>query len=409
MRILIITNQIPYPLVSGAPLRTYNILRRLAADCEVYLAAFTATEEQRAGVVKLREICQEVLTVNQERIKEALQFGKVLKSLSEGEPPEVRLAFSEEMAREIRKLADRVDFDIIQIEHGSMGMYLDALPSRKRERAVWILHDIDFDKFARMASVERRADRKLRAWMHAKAMRLWQPRFASLFRYCVTMSEADRRLLLSANSGLRVEVSPNGVDASQYQLLPDDGGTADMLFIGNMGYQPNVDAVVYFCREVLPLIRENVREAKLWIVGINPAEAVRRLDGDCVVVTGAVPDVVPYYRRASVCVVPLRAGSGTRLKIMEAMALGRPVVSTSKGCEGLDVVDGEHIRIADDSASFAKRTTELLEDNQLRARLAMKAREFVATSYDWDVISKRLVGDYVDLIKQDRDCSGQKA
>jgi len=339
-----------------------------------------------------------------------MHFGKVLTSMLQGEPPELRLAFSEELAREIQRLADRVDFDIVQIEHGSMGMYLEALPARLRKRAVWVLHDIDFDKFMRIAHIERRKDTKMRAWIHAMMMRRWQPHFASFFGLCVTMSEADRRLLLSANRSLRVEVSPNGVDTNHYRPLPDEGDTAEMLFIGNMGYQPNVDAAVYFCHEVLPLIRRRVADAKLWIVGISPGASVRRLEGNGVFVTGGVPDVVPYYMRSKVCVVPLRAGSGTRLKILEAMALGRVVVSTSMGCEGLDVVDGEHILIADDSKLFAEQIVKLLTHHELRAKIAAKAREFVVASYDWDVIVEKLMNNFDGMARQGQngECQANK-
>lgn len=373
----------------------------------MYLAAFRATDEQEEGVAHLLEFCREVVTVRHKSLKDVMHFGKVLTSMLQGEPPELRLAFSEELATQIRRLADRVDFDIVQIEHGSMGMYLDALPPQLRKRAVWVLHDIDFDKFKQIAHIERTKDTKMRAWIHAMMMRRWQPHFASLFGLCVTMSEADRRLLLSANRSLRVEVAPNGVDTNHYRPLPDEGDAADMLFIGNMGYQPNVDAAVYFCHEVLPLIRRDVPDAKLWIVGINPGAPVRRLEGNGVFITGGVPDVIPYYRRSKVCVVPLRAGSGTRLKVLEAMALGRPVVSTTMGCEGLEVVDGEHILIADDTKLLAEQTVKLLRHNELRARIAAKARAFVVASYDWDIIAEKLMNDLDGLARQDRigECS----
>jgi len=176
-----------------------------------------------------------------------------------------------------------------------------------------------------------------------------------------------------------------------------------MLFIGNMGYQPNADAAVYFCHEALPLIRRGVGDAKLWIVGITPGESVRRLDGNGVFVTGGVPDVVPYYERSRVCVVPLRAGSGTRLKILEAMALGRPVVSTSIGCEGLDVTNGEHILIADDAKQFSDHVVKLLNDRALRSRIVTKAREFVVATYDWDVIAENLVSELTAIASDPRD------
>lgn len=402
MKILCITNQVPFPLVSGAPLRTYNILRRCARDHEVYLAAFCATEEQRQGVARLLEFCREVVIARHKSLKESMHLAKGLEAMFKGEPPELRLAFSQELAGEIERLADRVDFDIVLIEHGSMGMYLEALPARLWERAVWILHDIDFDKFKRIASIQKNPITKLRAWAHATMMRRWQPGFAARFSFCVTMSEADRQLLLSANGKLRVEVSPNGVDTSLYRPLPDENTNAEILFVGNMAYQPNSDAAVYFSSEVLPLIRDEVADVKLWIVGMNPAASVKQLEGNGVFVTGSVPDVVPYYSSSKVCVVPLRAGSGTRLKILEAMALGRAVVSTSIGCEGLDVVDGEHILIADDSKRFAEQVVRLLKDSEFRTRIAQKARDFVVASYDWDIIARKFMSEFDSAAKRER-------
>jgi polysaccharide biosynthesis protein PslH len=389
--------------MSGAPLRTYNVLRRCAKDHEVYLAAFCATEEQKEGVAHLLEFCREVVTVKHRGLKEVMHFGRGLRSILRGEPPELRLAFSDELAREIKKLADRVDFDIVLIEHGSMGMYLEALPARLRERAVWILHDIDFDKFKRIASIERNMITKMRARIHATMTRRWQPDFAARFSFCVTMSEADRQLLLGANGSLRVEVSPNGVDTNLHRPLPDESTNAEILFVGNMGYQPNSDAAIYFCNEVLPFVRDEVPEAKLWIVGISPGLSVKQLEGNGVFVTGSVPDVVPYYKSSKVCVVPLRAGGGTRLKILEAMALGRAVVSTSVGCEGLDVVDGEHILIADDSKRFAGQVIRLLTDSDLRTKIAAKAREFVVASYDWDFVARQLLLDLDSVALRGRD------
>jgi len=137
----------------------------------------------------------------------------------------------------------------------------------------------------------------------------------------------------------------------------------------------------------------------MWIVGINPSTEVRDLDGNGIHVTGRVEDVRPYYRRSTVCVVPLRAGGGTRLKILEAMALGRPVVSTSIGCEGLDVVDGEHLFIADRPEEFADRTIRLLTDEALRRSITSRARAMVVSRYDWDIIAKQLMQVYTDVAR----------
>ena len=228
-------------------------------------------------------------------------------------------------------------------------------------------------------------------------MHQWEPRYAERFDRCTTVSEIDRQLLLKANPRLRVDVIPNGVDIQKYQPLPAENASPTLLFIGNMGYPPCVDAVLYFCREIFPLIRRKIGAAELWIVGRDPRPEVLQLNGDGVHVTGRVDDVIPYYRQSAVCVVPLRAGGGTRLKILEAMALGRPVVSTTIGCEGLDVVDGEHLLIADTPEQFAEKTVRLLTDRQLYQHIAANGRQLVEDRYDWDKIAGRLMDVYAEI------------
>jgi glycosyltransferase involved in cell wall biosynthesis len=191
-----------------------------------------------------------------------------------------------------------------------------------------------------------------------------------------------------------VDVSPNGVDTQAYQMLPESSGDPALLFVGNMGYRPNIDAMTYFCREVLPRIRWAIPNVELWIVGINADAEVQRLAGDGVHVTGRVEDVTPYYERCAACVVPLRAGSGTRLKIVEAMAFGRPVVSSGIGCDGLDVVDEEHLLIADDPELFAEQSIRVLTDRGLRQALTHNARCLVVNRYDWEVVAEELLQIY---------------
>jgi glycosyltransferase involved in cell wall biosynthesis len=167
-----------------------------------------------------------------------------------------------------------------------------------------------------------------------------------------------------------------------------------------MGYWPGIDAALHFSQDIFPRIREVIPDSALWIVGSNPAPDVRALDGASIHVTGRVESVIPYYEQSSVCVVPLRAGTGTRLKILEAMALGRPVVSTRVGCEGLDVTHGEHLLIADDPEDFAQHVLHLFQDDALYDRVTANAREHVMACYDWDVIVKRQLAIYAELAGQ---------
>ena len=231
-------------------------------------------------------------------------------------------------------------------------------------------------------------------------MQHWEPGYAQRFDRVTTVSEADRKLLHPGKSALRVDVIPNGVDTELFQPLPHLICSPALLFIGNLSYAPCVDAVLYFCREILPLIRRAIGAVDLWVVGRTPTPEVMQLNGDGLHVTGSVDDVVPYYARSAVSVVPLRAGGGTRLKILESMALGRPVVSTSIGSEGLDVVDGEHLLTGDSPEQFAEKTIRLLLDRTLYEKIVANGRQLVVNHYAWDEIAKRLMRLYEELVER---------
>jgi sugar transferase (PEP-CTERM/EpsH1 system associated) len=399
MRILMIASQVPYPQVSGGRTRIYNLLRRVASRHEVSLAALLESPEDAEGVSHLRQFCARVETASLDRRSRLAKAPGMVRYALEGKPPELRLVHSEELVGKIGQLVSMIHFDIIQIE-SVMGLYLTTLPAIESYKSLQMFQNVASLQFARITNVERRGYGKLRAWMHGGIMRRWEPRYAENFDRCTTVSEVDQQLLLKANPRLQVDVIPNGVDIEKYQPLPvpPDNVPPSLMFIGSMGYAPCVDAVLYFCSDILPLIRQVIRPVAFRIVGGEPHPAVLKLDGGGVQVLGRVDDVVPYYEQSTVCVVPLRAGGGTRLKILEAMALGRPVVATTIGCEGLDVVDGEHLFIADTPEQFAEKTVRLLQDRSLAQYICANARDLVEARYGWDKIADRLMDVYEEMV-----------
>jgi sugar transferase (PEP-CTERM/EpsH1 system associated) len=405
MRILMIADYLPYPLFSGDRIRNYNLLRRVASRHEVSLAAFLDKPDDAAeGILHLRQFCAKVETASFHRRRRLARIPSLLRYALAGKPPELKLLHSEELVAKIKQLVSTMDFDIVQID-SRMGLYLETLPQNRRCKSILMFQNFTFQQGRRIFQIERRWDRKIRVLLDSVAMFQWEPRYAQRFDRCTTVSEIDRRFLLQANSRLHVDVIPNGVDIRKYQPLPAENASPALLFIGNMGYPPCVDAALYFCREIFPHIRRMIGAAELWIVGRDPRPEVLQLNGDGVHVTGRVEDVIPYYRQSAVCVVPLRAGGGTRLKILEAMALGRPVVSTTIGCEGLDVVDGEHLLIADTPEQFAEKTVCLLTDRQLYQYISAHGRQLVEARYDWEKIAGRLMEVYAEMLAQ---CDLQK-
>ncbi len=294
MRILIIADYLPYPLVGGDRIRVYNLLRRVARRHDVSLVAFLETPGDSEGIPHLEQLCANVEVVPLHRLQRRNRLVKLAAMLRfglAGRPMELSHLCSEELGAKIRALASTVDFDIVQIEHSQMGLYLEALPRVWRGKSILMLHNVTSQQRQRISRVEQRWSRKLRIWASSVAMRTWEPRYAGNFDRCATVSEDDRQLLQRANPRLRVEVIPNGVDIESYQVLPapQERAAASLVFVGNMGYWPCADAMLYFCSDIYPLICQEIGAVDLWIVGRDPGPEVLALRGSSRACHGAGP------------------------------------------------------------------------------------------------------------------------
>jgi glycosyltransferase involved in cell wall biosynthesis len=374
-------------------------MQRIAKQNEVSLATFVETPEEAASVRHLREFCQCVETVNLQRHHAISHLPGLLRYALAGKPFEHKFYYSKELVQKIRNLASTIDFDIVQIEKEWMAQYLETLPAGARCKSIFMSHNFTSDQYKLIFRIEHRPVMKMRALLYSWMERAWEQHYLERFDRCTTVSEADRRLYLKASPRLQIDVIPNGVDTQMYRPLPQEDTFPSLLFIGNMGYPPCADAALYFCHKILPLIQRTVAELDVWIVGRDPSSKIMQLASDKVHVTGRVDDIIPYYRRSTISIVPLRAGGGTRLKILEAMALGRAVVTTRIGCEGLDVVGGEHLLVADNPQDFADCTIRLLRDKAFYKRIATSARELVASRYDWDEIARKLQKIYTQIVE----------
>lgn len=390
MKILFITHNLPCPPLHGDRLRNYHILKRVGEKHELYLLviSFDENEIKKIRLVeKFYKRIDVILMPNYGALSKPIDWFRYLLA---GIPPDLRLYYSNEFCEKIIEWVSEEDFDIVNFDHSYMAIYKEAIAKELRPKTVLTFHDVLFVNSRRILPIEKKKLRKIRLWLHSKMMQHWEPQAAGEFDQVFTMSAVEKNLLLDIDPKLNIEVIPNGVDTRENQLIPEDDSSTRILFVGNMGYLPNIDAMQYFVNDIFPLIRQKISDTELWIVGKSPDRAVIDLQGNGVVVTGKVDDVRPYYQQCKVCVIPLRAGSGTRLKIIEAMALGRPVISTSVGCEGIEVIDNVHILIADEPAVFANNVIQLLENKQMRERLVNNARELVERKYGWDQIVENM-------------------
>jgi glycosyltransferase involved in cell wall biosynthesis len=260
-----------------------------------------------------------------------------------------------------------------------------------------------YESLARRADPARALLLRAEAWRYRRHVMGVLPRFHTAV--AVSTIEADD---LRALGGARVELIPTGVDTSELRPAPEQPGPPRLLFTGTMSYLPNHQGIVWFAREVWPLVRRELPGALLDVVGKGPPPEVGELDGrEGIAVHGFVDSMSPFFGRTQVVVVPILAGAGIRVKIVEAMSAGRAIVSTSLGCEGLPgLEDGRHLIVADDPAAFAEAAVRLLREPALRQRLAADARTLAERSYDWRPLGDQLEHVLRDAAGSPRDAAG---
>ena len=402
MKLLFLAPYLPSPPQSGAPRRVHGLLSELARRHEVSLLALTAPgEDTDAALHETRRYCTEVVTVENDRIDRALNRKRKraiqLRSLVHTRSYERLTYYHPSFQRALDRLVARGDFDVITTEHSQMACYL--LP----RTACLVLdeHNIEYDILWRTTAAERRryapSIRKLYNWANYLKLRREERAAWRQFDGITLTSERDERLLRRDAPEKRTAVIPNAVDTEFFQPsgVPVEPGT--ILFFGAINYYPNTEGLLFFLDEVFPHVKRQHQGARLWIVGQLPPPAIVGRAAEDVIVTGLVDDVRPYLERAAVVIAPLRIGGGTRLKIVEAMSMGKPIVATRIGAEGLDVSDGEDILLGDTAEEFAYQIVRARGDAALAQRLGEAARHRAESLYSWRDAVDRLEHFYQKL------------
>lgn len=308
---------------------------------------------------------------------------------------------SEQMKQALARILDEDDFDVVQVESIHLMNYLPIIrAARSRPLAVCDWHNVESDLMRQYAESERGAARKAYARRTARLLAKFEQRALTEFDAHLTVSEHDAERLRAVNPQARILVIENGVDVAH--LASDESRAKNrIVFVGSMDYHANIEGVTSFARNVWPGLHAKKPELKFTIVGRDPTPAVRELSSiNGVEVTGSVEDVRPYYREAIAAVVPLNVGGGSRLKILEAMAAGVPMVSTTRGAEGLTVRNGVNILLEDSNEKFVDAILSLADDQELRKRIIAGGRTLVSERYDWSTIGARLFDHYQELISE---------
>ena len=326
-----------------------------------------------------------------------------LQSLASTRSFERRLAAVPEMQRALDRVLRAKRFDLVNLEFSFLGGcdLRQAPPNERLPRLVVDSHNIDYELARQYARAGRSLAHRLYAgvnWRKLRREELGTYRDADGVYLC---SAEDERRLLDVVPGARTAVIPNAADVEYYQPRPTDpppdGRT--VVFFGLLSYAPNVDGVIYFVQKIWPRIAEAHPEARLKIIGGKPPRSLQPLAGPRVELTGFVPDLRPHLAAAAAVVVPLRLGGGTRLKIVEAMAMGKAIVSTTLGAEGIEAVPGRDLLIEDQPEAFADAVNRLLGDPELAARIGQSARGLAVERYSWSGAAQALEGFYRRILE----------
>lgn len=383
LRLLFLLPFAPRPDARHGGKATAQLLAHLAERHQCALLYLRAPDEEPAdpGLTSRLDRVWELAAPSRQGWRRRL---RVAWALARGLPVEAADTCTPAAARRIRRVAEEWQPDVVHLEMERTLPYLPALDSAGGGRLL-VAHEpaaqAALDRLRAAPGLERVLRvLDLRAWRRLEE--LYLPRLDALVAY----TERDRRILAQRAPGLAVDTIPLRIDLPAQPLDPLGADPPCLVFVGGFGHPPNVDAALRLARHILPRVRARVPEAGLVLVGDRPPRSVRRLAGRHVAVAAGVPDVAPYLDRAAVVCAPLRLGGGARVKVVEALAAGKAVVASPLAVEGLEVVDGEQLLVADGDEETADAVCRLLEDPHARAALATRARAWAERALDWEPV-----------------------
>jgi len=388
MRILWVKADKLLPVHSGGNIRSYHIMRSLSAQHELTFFSYYGGHRDESYERELSDRLPGSVAIctGKRDLQGAIRGVDYLFRFPNRAPYAVSRFASYEVQDRLRAWFREKRFDVTVCD------FLDAavnFPGKLGVPSVLFQHNVESEIWRRHALTESHPLKRVMYKIEFQKMLRYEQVMIRKFQHVIAVSENDRELMNQWVDGSRVTVVPTGVDLQQYKPSPArESASPLVVFVGPMDWEPNVDGVEYFCSQIWPKVLAEVPDAQFRIVGRNPDKRVQKWASNTVQVTGRVPSVVDHLRDAAAVIVPLRIGGGTRLKIYEAMATGRAVVSTTIGAEGLDVHHGEDVVLADEPERFAQAVVMLLKDPKERLRFEGAAAA-TAARYDWPAIGER--------------------
>lgn len=385
MKILYVCHRFPYPPKRGGTIRPFNMIRHLAQSHEVTVCSLTRSAQQTHDAQGIAPFCSEFYLG---QVDDRVQTMRMVATLPTPLPASASFFHSNALNRQIRRLLAGQRFDLVFVHCSSVAHYVEHVEGIPK---ILDFGDMDSQKWLEYAQ-HKPFPLSVGYWWEGTRLKAEEKRLARRFELCTTITRAEHQTLLDYGVETPSDWFPNGVDNSFFKPLEDVAYDPEtIVFVGRMDYFPNQQCMFDFCADVLPLLKARRPQIKLQIVGAEPSPAVRKLAGiPGVTVTGSVLDVRPFVTRAALTVAPLRIARGTQNKILEAMAMGIPVVASNIAAAGVDAEPGQHLLTADSPADMCEQILRVLDNPDERARLSRAGRARVLSNHAWPNSMKRL-------------------
>lgn len=387
MKVLMLTPYLPYPLLSGGQIRTYNLLKKLASKHEITLFALIKEESEKEHIAELKKYCKEVKVFK--RSNKPFILRNILKTATSSFPFLVIRNHVPEVINAVNKALATNKFDLIHAETFYM---MPHIPKTKTPILLveQTIEYLGYESYARKASAFIRPF----LFIDIAKIKFWEKYYWNLCTKLVVMSHEDKAAISSSIANpSKIEVVENGVDTKWFAKTPhQEADNPTLLSVGTFKWLPNVEAVTFLVEKIWPIVKEAIPNVQLNIVGNAPTQKVIEYGekDKQITVTGRIEDIRDAFKSAHVLVAPVLSGKGTRYKVLEAMATGTPIVASATAVEGLGVKNGKQVMIANDAKGIADLLIRVLKDKKLRKSLAEEGKRFVKQSYDWDLIAKKL-------------------
>ncbi|MCC6720999.1 MAG: glycosyltransferase [Bacteroidia bacterium] len=384
MKILFVANRVPYPPYRGDKLKIYNIARRLSINHELFLITFAESKKELDYKIELEKIFSKVIIIYLPKWK---SFFNCFLAIFTSIPLQVAYFKSKLLQQTIKHFLLNNKIDIIHTQHLRMSQFTKDIKIAK------ILDFPDAFSLYWKRRLENRKNNLFKIFENIEFKRLYnyEKNILKFYNLGLVCSVEDLNYIKKEHNIQNIALLKNGVDFDTFSSAAHDYSINDVIiFTGNMNYSPNIDAILYFANDIFPLILNKKNNVKFIIAGQKPVKSICKLKSQNIEVTGFVENLNEYYKKASVVISPLRFGAGTQNKVLEAMAMGIPVVCTKIGFEGLEVKNGEGVFCETNPIDFASRVIELLESELMRKKCGTQGNEIAKKNFCWDIIVKQL-------------------